>query len=42
MTSRGPRHTSDGPVLSSLLDTSRSTLKMLLEVWYTLWHESHH
>jgi hypothetical protein len=32
----------DQSVLVSLVDTGRSTLKMLLEVWYALWHEAHH
>lgn len=32
----------DQSVLASLVGTGRSTLKMLLEVWYALWHEAHH
>ncbi len=30
------------PVVRSLLDTSRSTIKLLVELWYALWHEAHH
>jgi hypothetical protein len=33
---------SDPPVILSLVDTSKSTMRMLFEVWYALWHEAHH
>jgi hypothetical protein len=32
---------SDPPVILSLVDTSKSTIRMLLEVWNALRHESH-
>ena len=32
----------DSPVIVSLFDTSKSTIKMLAELWYVLWHEAHH
>jgi len=32
----------DESVLVSLVDTGKFTFKMLLEVWYALWHEAHH
>jgi len=32
----------DPPVIFSLVDTSKSTVRMLFEVWYAVWHESHH
>jgi hypothetical protein len=39
---RGSRHQADAPVIASLVDTSKSTIKMLVELWYALWHEAHH
>lgn len=42
MIGRGSRPPSTAPTFASVLDTGRSTLKLLLEVWYTLWHEAHH
>jgi hypothetical protein len=40
--SRGSRHQEDTSVVVSLVDTGKSTIKMLVELWYALWHESHH
>lgn len=38
---RGTRQRVDPPVVVSLVDTSKSTIKMLVELWYAIWHESH-
>jgi hypothetical protein len=40
--SRRSQHSVDSPVIVSIADTSRSTIKMLVELWYALWHEAHH
>jgi len=32
---------SEPPLVLSLVDTGRSTMRMLFEVWRALWHESH-
>lgn len=40
--SRVSQHQADAPVVASLVDTGKSTIKMLVELWYALWHETHH
>ena len=40
--SKSANQRSDPPVILSLVDTSRSTMRMLFEFWYELRHEAHH
>ena len=39
---RGSRYPGETPVVVSLVDTGRSTIKMLVELWYAMWHEANH
>lgn len=36
------RNPEDTPVVASLVETGKSTLKMLVEIWYAGRHDSHH
>ena len=38
---RGSKDLQERPVIISLANTSKFTLKMLAELWYVLWHEVH-
>lgn len=40
--SRAARSRTDVPVVASLVETSKSTIKMLVEIWYAAWHDAHH
>ena len=39
---RETQSSSETRLAASLVDTSKSTIKMLVELWYALWHDSHH
>jgi hypothetical protein len=39
---RGSNQVAEQPVIVSLVDTSKSTIRMLFELWYTMRHEAHH
>lgn len=41
MNSRSPEPV-ETPLIVSLVDTSKSTIKMIAELWYALWQETHH
>ena len=40
--SKSVKRPSDPPVILSLVDTSKSTIRMLFEVWNALRREAHH
>lgn len=40
--SKGAGAPRDQRVILSVVDTGKSTIRMIFEVWYTLWHEAHH
>jgi hypothetical protein len=39
---RGSNQVAEQPVIVSLAGTSKATIRMLFEIWYTMWHEAHH